>query len=243
MLNNIPIVNKLSKDYSKKNISEILDSEGLIVIQNTSVESNEEIISLAQMVGLTELNIDEDLSGPQVMIIKKDPNKIKPNQASTYFTSDFFPLHTDLSYVINPPKYLLMQCVVEDTNGEGVSLLSDCSKSFNILSSHSKQNLMQQKFIFPNPPNCKIGENIFPIYSINDKVFRLKNETMKCPKEFQPALTEFIEVLKNNIVRYLLKKGDTIIIDNHRLVHGRTSFQSETRKLRRIYSAERKSCL
>jgi alpha-ketoglutarate-dependent taurine dioxygenase len=58
------------------------------------------------------------------------------------------------------------------------------------------------------------------------------------------AVKEFQALLENHAIEVFLEEGDLIIIDNYRMVHGRTEFQNKDPKLggrhiRRVYAREK----
>lgn len=79
-----------------------LSATGIVLLRNLDPSSPEAILRVARQIGTLDLGIDEELIGPAVMDLRYDPVKITPEEKPAYFTSNFFPLHTDVSYVPTP---------------------------------------------------------------------------------------------------------------------------------------------
>jgi clavaminate synthase len=184
--------------------------------------------------------IDEELLGPKIMDLKYDFAKIKEQQKPAYFTSDYFPLHTDVSYVPNPPKFMLLQCVMPDADRGGSCLLADCAAAFDLLAEDEQAMLSRKLFRFAYPPNCPAGESS-PYAIRNKNVWRFKYSSMKFPDEVSVAVESFYEALQEIATELFLERGDVLIVDNHRIAHGRTAFHKPYpgdpgRHIRRLYA-------
>ena len=108
-----------------------LASHGATLLKGGNPTTEFSILDVARLLGDTELKVDKQLSGPTLMHLRYEAPKIQENQRPAYFTSDYFPLHTDLSYVEETPNFILMHCIFPDANGGGITLLSDCQASFH----------------------------------------------------------------------------------------------------------------
>jgi alpha-ketoglutarate-dependent taurine dioxygenase len=123
--------------FAKERIIE----DGFVILEDAEPGNDDLILEIGSYLGNLNLNIDVELSGPKVMDIRVDPQKMKPAQRPSYYNSSLFSLHTDLSYVSNPPKYMIMQCIQPDPQGNGLTLLSDCRQAYEKLSLHSQKLL------------------------------------------------------------------------------------------------------
>src|SRR6266566_4419797 len=65
----------------------------------------------------------------------------------------FFPLHTDLTYVDQPPHFFLMHSVFNDTRLGGQTLLCDIYDIISILSYPTFDCLKTSRFFFKTPPH------------------------------------------------------------------------------------------
>lgn len=161
----------------------------------------------------------------------------------TYLTSDAFSLHTDLSYVTDPPKYVLMHCVRPDPDKGGVSLLADCRAAFGAISDEGRSVLRQAIFTFGYPPSYPPGGG--RTQAVHEAggaraIWRHRLDRLQYPAWAKSALDEFDWALRDVAVPQPLVEGDLMVIDNHRTAHGRTAFESNgggsQHHLRRSYA-------
>jgi hypothetical protein len=162
-------------------------------------------------------------------------NAAPPNTYSGNFGHDSFPFHTDLAHWRTPPRYLLLRCIkgyfdVQSLIIDGHHLIEAVtpdimtravymprrprSGSFTLLrlrESIDNRHLLRWDQIFIKPAS-KVGEAA-------DKLVR------QWLRMHQPA-----KVL-------LAETGDTLIIDNWRMLHARSAVPPEChdRKIERIY--------
>jgi alpha-ketoglutarate-dependent taurine dioxygenase len=192
-----------------------------------------------------DLQIPEDLAGPPVMDLRYDSAKTSVDGRPAYFTSDRFPLHTDLSYVPLPPRILLMQCVHPGFPGEGDTLLSDCRLAQESLTIGAVRTLEGKWFRFHFPPGCQTGNS--GLQSIlrtsgSRKLWAFRRDGMEIPAHAQSAVQALVEALEASMIKIRLDRGDLLIVDNHRVAHGRTAFHATgngpARHLRRTYSQD-----
>ena len=100
---------------SSRGLRDIIRKYGVVRIRGVSCDESG-ILEYAERLGSSRLNIPEQLTGPPVMHLRFDESKAQSTSRPAYFTSSEFPLHTDLSYVDNPPRYLLTLCIRADAN-------------------------------------------------------------------------------------------------------------------------------
>lgn len=222
-----------------ENLKSLVDGEGMVVIRG--VQKDEAgILHFARMLGSHELDIPERLSGPPVMHLRFDREKALGAARQAYFTSGEFPLHTDLSYVPSPPNYLLTLCVAADELGGGVSKLASLQDAGQRLSSEDRAVLMQPCFSFENAPNT--GEGICanrPIHDVSEgnECWRFRQDTLQYPPGAARAVDNLTAVLEENVVHVTLQAGDLLVLDNHRIAHGRTAFNVPSKRhLLRTYA-------
>lgn len=226
-----------------------LAATGIVLLRNLDPSSPESILSVANLIGTLDLGIDEELAGPTVMDLRVmdsrvGRDKITPEEKPAYFTSNFFPLHTDVSYVPNPPEFMLLHCAHPDPGGGGVTLLADCDEAGTLISRSDRATLARRVFKFLYPPNCPAGES--GVHAIDaPKLWRFKHAAMRIPRFAEGAVASFHEALAEVTVPLFLERGDLLIADNHRIAHGRTAFNPAPnhgpgRHILRVY-ANRKS--
>lgn len=207
---------------------ETLAATGIALIRNLDPSSPEVILGVANLIGTLDLGIDEELAGPTVMDLRVresriGADKITPEEKPAYFTSNFFPLHTDVSYVPTPPEFMLLHCAHPDPGGGGVTLLADCDEAAALISAQDRAMLSQQVFKFLYPPNCPVGES--DTHAIcAPQLWRFKHAAMCIPHFAESAVANFHRALEQVSVTFFLERGDLLIVDNYRIAHGRTAF-------------------
>lgn len=201
-----------------------LDETGIVLLKGLNPDSDKELLRLGSLLGTLNVNVEEELLGPTIMHLRYVTEGAQKNQAPAYYTSNFFPLHTDVSYVTAPPRFMLLHCVHPDPQGGGISLLADCNKALALLGDRDREIIGQPMFNFLYPPGC--GEGQSQAHAIfDDRLWRFKYSSMRFPKDTATTVERFNELLTNVSSPVALKRADLLIIDNHRIVHGRTTFK------------------
>lgn len=200
-----------------------LESPGAVVIGDLDAAAPEALLRVACAIGDPDTGIAEELIGPRIMDVRYDPHKRATLDRPAYFTADHFPLHTDVSYVSNPPRYLLMHCVTPDPGGGGACLIANCSDAASLLEGDAARWLSRPVFRFVYPPGCPVGESQ-PMAVREPGLWRFKPGAMRCPAEAFDAVREFEDALGAVALTLPLGSGDLLILDNHRWAHGRTAF-------------------
>lgn len=214
---------KHARDISKQSLHEDLDETGILLLRDVNPDSSDQLLKLGDMLGTMDIGIEEELLGPALMHLRYDPAKAQKSNSPAYFTADFFPLHTDVSYVPNPPRFLLMHCVHSDPGGGGVNFLADCDKALAALPVTEQAVIRREIFSFLYPPNCREGQS--KAYAIfGDDLWRYKHSSMQFPRQSRSAVELFNQALTDISIPLLLERGDLLIVDNHRIAHGRTAF-------------------
>lgn len=160
-----------------------------------------------------------------------------PNTYSGNFGLGTFPLHTDLAHWVMPPRYLMLRCAVGDPDAStqmldsrslvaavGSNVLARCltrprrpmKRSFQLLPILQKLSERSQRLIR--------WDSIYlrPVNEYAQAVFRSIEEYLSC--------TQPISVI-------LLREGDTLLLDNWRVLHGRSPvrYSASSRRINRIY--------
>lgn len=163
------------------------------------------------------------------------------------------PLHTDSQYRNLPEKYMALLVFRQAECKGGETILLDFQLVFNEL----KQSIFgrkmiefacQEKFPIAVPTIFQTENKTEYIYSSlisNIPLIRYRYDTLKTGLELikRSHVKDFAEKLQafNNLIyqsRYcsslLLDNGEAIFVDNHRMLHGRSSFFDSNRLLLRI---------
>lgn len=185
------------------------------------------------------LGVPERVDGLRLVqeLLPTMPNLATPNTYSGNFGLGAFPLHTDLAHWAKPPRYLMLRCARGDADAQtkivdgrlivsalGSSVLERClvrprrpmKGAFHLLpiwqhSSMPEKQIIRWDSIYLKPVN-KHGETVF--HAIEDCLSRI------------PL-----------VAKVLLNKGDTLVLDNWRLLHGRSPVRNPAsmRMIHRLY--------
>jgi alpha-ketoglutarate-dependent taurine dioxygenase len=157
------------------------------------------------------------------------------------------PLHTDSQYRNTPEKYFSLSSIQEAKCGGGQTELLDFKKLYASVHKHTWFKELYEVYpiaipdIFQSAQERVVYQPIIKatpfIRFRSDTIMKgldLVNEPLNSKKRKAFKLLEE-EILNSNwIERFYLKKGQIIIIDNHRVLHGRSAFKDNTRLLFRI---------
>ncbi len=131
-------------------------------------------------------------------------------------------LHTDHHLA----EYIILHAVQPAQNG-GENLLADMQANFDALSADTQKTLQQINFQEHKIFSSDIGNHPF-ITELNDGnrqfyyTFWLANNLTETQNL---ALEIFKDELTKRAKFFMLNKGDLLIINNHRIAHGRTAIQ------------------
>ncbi len=166
-------------------------------------------------------------------------SKIVAEKDSKYFSNSNFtqPLHTDDAHTLNPPRIIVLCCEKQSSQG-GVTTLIKFEDIYHNL-----------RIPTPAIENLLYNDDVLEIDGVKGifkkaLFFALENErkgiafpgilkTVKSSPEVIDIFTQIMDFIhkKNNQIRFKLKEGQILIIDNFRVLHGRTQFPMEDPRL------------
>lgn len=158
--------------------------------------------------------------------------KVKPNSRPLVTSERALDFHTDH----HKAKYIAWHCHQQTDKG-GESILLDAEKIYSQLSVDDQKSLEQihlfEHKIFPDDKESN------PLVSVSDrqKKFYYSFWLVSDNDKQNPALQEFQRLIKSaDPVKLTLQKSDILIVDNHRIFHGRTAIEgSKDRYLKRYW--------
>lgn len=156
-------------------------------------------------------------------------------------------LHTDSQYRNNPEKYFSLSSIQVANCGGGQTEILDFKKLYARVKNNSWFKELYEVYPIAIPDVFQsaqerivyqpiIKETPFIRFRTDTilKGFDLVNEPLESKKRKAFKLLEK-EILNSNLIeKFYLKKGQIIIIDNHRVLHGRSAFKDSKRLLLRI---------
>ena len=160
------------------------------------------------------------------------------NQYSGTFGLSEFPLHTDLAHWTRPPRYLLLRCL----NGSPTVTTKVLERS--ILTSVVGTKTLRTALVRPRRANPTDALCLLPLaFEIDDVVGLRWDPLFLVP--MNRAACRIAELMHAKVAHLsdhltLVEKGDTIIIDNWRVLHGRSKVSTSdiNRRLERVYLSE-----
>ncbi|ASK68016.1 hypothetical protein CF168_03560 [Shewanella bicestrii] len=210
-----------------------LSRKGFVFIPKWNVNQtiNELAGNLGSIVKISDYLNHSMISDAQLISPKDKDNALK-NQYSGEFGLDAFPLHTDLAHWSQPPNYLMLRCIKGDERVATKILPLDIIK--DMLEQHGiRRSVVKSR-----------GRNgcLFPLlFNVNGECFiRWDSYFLEPINENARVIRKLMltrEVWELAIDVYLVNFGDTLILNNHAILHGRSNIPSNftERKIERIY--------
>jgi gamma-butyrobetaine dioxygenase len=236
-LKNKPTYNFKENFYESKEMYELLKSfyeYGFVIIKNVPIQNNY-IVQFANSIGsIRPTNFGEYFNVKSVL---------KPNDLA--YTSLALSPHTDNPYRKPVPCIQLLHCIENEVTG-GLSTLVD---GFNVATQLKKKNpecfevLTKVKVKFKFTDKNVILENKGELIEL-DEINNFKQIRFNTRLDYVPALEKqqldlyykarkIISTLYNSNqfrIEFKLMPGDILMMDNHRLLHGRTSYDTNEGK-------------
>lgn len=152
-------------------------------------------------------------------------------------------LHTDVSWVSVPPRYVVMMCI-DPGDGSGVPLVSDGWKGLADLPRDTIEQLKAQEVTFAAPSHVDHWGCTAPIISQYDARYQIRFRSDLLTEDTTNAIDLFREAIKKHAIQLVISPGSVWIVDNYRVLHGRTEINmSSKRALKRMYALANPGCL
>ena len=208
-----------------------LRQHGFLVIstylpETTGLPAFSHIGAVLELPGLAEVQV----------LTPRHENATPPNTYSGNFGFNAFPLHSDLAHWFLPPRYLALRCVV-GTQEVATRLIDS-----RVLIASVGENDLRRALVRPRRP-FKRNRPLLRLLSRSESgatLFRwdslfLVPETDASAKICE-TVAEYLD--SSELIEVLLgQPGDTLIVDNWRMLHGRSpvSLVNEERQIERAY--------
>lgn len=198
---------------------ELLDHGYLHLIDQTEEQLNELINSLGQVIYTTDVIV-------------------KPESKGMVTSARGLDYHTDH----HKAKYIIWYCYKQTDLG-GDTILIDAERIYQQLSDDYKQQIKSIELfehkIFPD------DKESYPLVAIDEngnRKFYYSFWLVKNEDKNNPVMIEFQRIIKQIApIKLNLKEQDILIVDNHRIFHGRTPIEgSKDRFLKRFWLTEKK---
>ena len=233
-----------------------LDEEGAVVLHATGVDEMED-----EMAQLTSISIGSIFGHPTKTDKRKaqiawpvmfDPDTTVARTFSQTLGEAAF--HTDTQYFEHPEKYFGLFCIHADVPGKGTNLLLDgvaALDRFRLEHDEAVAAELQRPYPFRVPSVFTEGGTDRDIEVTWAPIFEAVRGTVRYRKDtIERALTVAgvkisdgqagaLELFDSHVetmpaASYHLQPGDALLVNNHRMLHARTAFDDELRKLYRV---------
>ncbi len=160
-----------------------------------------------------------------------------PNTYSGNFGLGAFPLHTDLAHWAMPPRYLMLRCAIGDPD-----IQTQILDSLPLVTAVGSSALVRC-LVRPRRP-VRGALQLLPVrqYLAEPKQYLLRWDSiyLQPSNEYAQAIFQQIKDWLGSTqagAQVFVNKGDTLLLDNWRMLHGRSSVPDSTssRRIHRIY--------
>jgi alpha-ketoglutarate-dependent taurine dioxygenase len=214
-------------------ISKSLAAAGIALLPEYKSDATTETVA-------REVGVIVSVTGaPDIQILRpQERNHAPPNIYSGAYGTGEFPLHTDLAHWFVPPRYLLLRCI---TGSQDVATrLLDGDQVVKAIGAVALSRTLVQ-------PRRPIN-GTRPLLRLLDRRRADKDRMrMRWDSLFTVPATRSSAAVFTAVVTFLggtdpsgvvlARRGDTLIIDNWRIFHGRASVPStaQARHIERVY--------
>lgn len=211
---------------------QIVERQGYAILQSFLPDLEPAAAALA-------LGVPEQVDGLRLVqeLVPTSTDLTTPNTYSGNFGLGAFPLHTDLAHWAEPPRYLMLRCAHGDADAH--TTIVDGRLMVASIGSGSLARCLAR----PRRP-LNGGFQLLPILRTSSEpakqCLRWDSIYLKPANEYAQTVFDLIDAYLSNlqpVAKALLKKGDTLVLDNWRLLHGRSPIRSSAspRKIHRLY--------
>ena len=211
-------------------IRQTIEDRGFVIIQGVDLQDPDQ--SLTDVVSSFATSTSY-FGQPLIMDIKPKPGYQPVSSGGTAW----FELHTDLTFHPNPPRYIAMLCIRNDDAGGGTPIIGDAVQSLEEIDEDAREMLRTHAVEFPCPKHVDGPPVIGAIVTQSNSQTRIRYRydlTEHAPE----AVRKFYDRLRINAKEMEISPGTVMIIDNHRMLHGRTEIlggMASNRLFKRMY--------
>jgi L-asparagine oxygenase len=207
-----------------RRISETVAEHGYALLRSHRPEAP----SLAALSDFGEVETVDGLNTIQ-KLVPRDRIESLPNTYSGNFGTEEFPLHTDLAHWATPPQFLALRCVA------GTGLVPTRILDGQLLVQKFGRKSLRSLIVQPRRP-MRNGKQLLQLleridaedeYRIRWDSIYLKPATSSSASRFENVRDFLATSIASEVL--LLERGDTLIVDNWRCLHGRAAVAAEGR--------------
>jgi hypothetical protein len=226
------------------NVKFYVSNPGCLIVENLNSDLEQgHLQNLAKSLGKISLsgvnvpgNVLEDGFIHRVEV-KDEPLKDKSGYNILSSTAEVFACHTDDYFSENPVDVVILHCVIPDEFG-GESIIAYINNIIDILDKNTIEILSQPTYPahFGKVSILEKDNNEYKIRYNRLEIERASEITgISLNEEQLNALDKLDNAINKARIIFKLKKNDCLILNNKKLVHGRTSIsKGSNRLLRRV---------
>lgn len=164
----------------------------------------------------------------------RSKHQATPSSYSGIYGHDSFPLHTDMAHWCVPPRYLMLRCIHPDTKVKTTAVQSNI-----LFEQEDKIDIKRSLF----RPRRRLDGRLTVMRLLEDDIFRWDPVFIKPLNTLARELSDRVSTRLQQIKPMQISleyPGEFLIIDNWKMLHGRTSVENELspRIIDRIYLTE-----
>jgi len=165
-------------------------------------------------------------------VILRTSVRVRPESRALVMSDRALDLHTDHQRA----KFIAWHCIRQTDQG-GTSLLLDIGVLFDQLQESEQQHLSRVRFaahkVFEGDP----GDHLLLTEDDDHRRFYYAPFLILPEYREDPVLIKFRQLVRKAVpIAINLAEGDVLVVDNHRILHGRTAiFGSKDRQLERCW--------
>jgi alpha-ketoglutarate-dependent taurine dioxygenase len=142
-----------------------------------------------------------------------------------------FPLHSDEAFLERPAQWVILHCWRSDADGDGVCVLADRDDAVRVADMPTRNALRGLALPYPHATTVTLADDGLLRYNRRE----CEGAALRKAVPLTAAQSEWLDrfdMLFDAIGRtLLLLPGDALVIDNHRMLHGRTAFGAGSQRL------------
>ena len=208
----------LREDSSSNNLFEAIHRDGYIVLHNLSII--DPVAVLHRIISSISKPINY-YDQPMAMEVRPRPGFLPASSGGT----GEFGLHTDLSFHPIPPRYLAMICIHPGEMDSGLPLLTDGVTAIKRLDVKDKDFLLRHKFSFRKPAHIEGPPHIDTVLKLEDEQFHIRFRADLLAEGIPLPFMKLKDYIQEEAHIVPMNTGSLYIVDNHRMLHGRTEIK------------------
>ncbi len=223
------------KNACANEIIQALNDRGAAIIHGIP-NSIEGLLDFGKSIGEIVKHPHSDNYG--ITTIDFNPVIGNANDGGLGFLKSELMLHTDRSSEPIPPDFVIVMCCEASQTG-GLSKLSDTQPILNFIKAN-----YPEKYKVLHTACCLFGDTLTrsPVVSTSHgrSIVKFRYDSLGFyPPSTWDAIRVFLRIAEESAHIFSLAPGQMYIIDNHRVLHGRTSYSGSRKVMRLLVNTSR----